>query len=301
MKYLLVTPMAALVVWAQAPPSQTQAEVPADTVVATVNGKKLTAEQVRNMIATTPPQVQQAFAKNPEQFMREFDWYSLIQQLAEKAGLDKRSPYKERLEFQRLMTLVQAMYDEAAREVTVTRDEEKAYYAANEMKYREALAKLIYIPFSTGGGAVPGGKKVLTETEAKTKAEGIVKQARTGADFVKLVKEHSEDPGSAAQNGDIGTGVRTTTTHIPEAMRNAILALKPGQVSDPIRHENGYYVFRVESVSVLPYEKVREEIYKELKQAGFVKWQKNTQAEATIQVANEEFFRSLAKNLQQPQ
>src|SRR5688572_4914905 len=261
MKFFLAITLAAVVLWAQArQPSQTQAEVAADTIVATVNGKKLTAEQVRNMIATTPPQVQQAFAKNPEQFMREYAWYSLIQQLAEKAELDKRSPYKERLEFQRLMTLVQAMYDEAAREVTVTSDEEKAYYAANEIKYREALAKLIYIPFSTDAGAAgAGGKKILKETEAKTKAKAIVKQARTGADFVKLVKENSEDPGSVAQNGDIGTGVRTTTTHIPEGMRNAILALKPGEVSDPVRHENGYYVFRVESVSVLPYEKVREE------------------------------------------
>ena len=50
--------------------------------------------------------------------MREYAWYSLHTGAAEKAGLDKRSPYKERLEFQRIMTLVQAMYDEAAREVT---------------------------------------------------------------------------------------------------------------------------------------------------------------------------------------
>jgi hypothetical protein len=82
-------------------------------------------------------------------------------------------------------------------------------------------------------------------------------------------------------------------------MRNAILALAPKQVSDAIRHENGYYVFRAESVGVLPYEKVREEIYKELKQAGFRKWQQKTQSESGIQFANEEFFRNFAKDVQQ--
>jgi hypothetical protein len=83
------------------------------------------------------------------------------------------------------------------------------------------------------------------------------------------VKENSEDPGSVAQNGDIGVGIRSTTTHIPEPMRNAI-----------------------------PYEKVRDEIYKELKQAGFRQWQQKTQSESAVQFANEEFFRSFAKDVQ---
>jgi hypothetical protein len=252
------------------------------------------------MVATVPQQAQRAFANDPKQFMREYAWYMHLQGLAEKLELDKKSPNKERLEFQRMLTLVQAMYDHAMLDVVVTREDEKKYYDENPDKYRETQAKLIYIPFSAGTepASSPGGKKVLTEAEAKAKAETIAKQARAGTDFVKLVKEHSEDPGSAAQNGDIGTGVRSSTTHIPQTMRNAILALKPGQVSDAIRHENGYYVFRAESADVLPYEKVREEIYKELKQVGFRKWQQKTQSESVIEFGNEEFFRNLAKNVQ---
>jgi hypothetical protein len=283
------------------PAGNSAAEVKPDGVVAVVNGKKLTAEEVKNMVASVPAQAQQAFANNPQQFMKEYAWYMLIQALAEKAEVDKRSPYKERLEFQRMLTLVQAMYDVAMQDVIVTRDDEQAYYKNNSEKFKEVQAKLIYIPYSTDAAkAAPGGKKILTDSEAKAKAELISKQAKSGSDFVKLVKEHSEDPGSVAQNGDIGIGIRSTTTHIPEPMRNAILVLKQGQVSDPIRHENGYYVFRAESVGVLPYEKVREEIYKELKQIGFREWQKKTQSEAAIQFTNEDFFRNFAKDVQQP-
>jgi peptidyl-prolyl cis-trans isomerase C len=300
MRFVCATVLVTSSVWAQAEPPKKSAEIAPDAVVAVVNGSKLTADEVKKMIETTPPQVQQAFGTDPQKFMREYAWYMLMQKLAEKAGLDKQSPYKERLEFQRMTTLVQAMYDGAARDVVVTRDEEKAHYDANQAKYREVHAKLIYIPFSADAGKTAAAKKILSEAEAKSKAETIVKQARTGTDFVKLVKAHSEDPGSVAQNGDIGTGVRATTTHIPETMRNAILALKPGEVSDPIRHENGYYVFRAESVGVIPYEKVREEIYKELKQAGFVKWQKKTQSESSIQFVNEDFFSNFAKDMQKP-
>jgi peptidyl-prolyl cis-trans isomerase C len=309
MKFTLVLIIALQALRAQAPTvqnaqpaeSKPTPEVKPDAVVAVVNGVKVTAEDVKNMVANIPPQMQQAFATNPQQFMREYAWYMRIEALAEKAGLDKRSPYKERLEFQKMLTLVQAMYDQALTDVTVTRDTELEYYRENEQKYKETQAKLIYIPFSAADATPAGGKKVLTEVEARAKAESIAKQARAGADFIKLVKENSEDPGSVSQNGDIGVGIRSTTTHVPEPMRNAILALTQGQISDPIRHENGYYVFRAESVGVLPYEKVREEIYKELKQTGFRKWQQKTQSESAIQLANEEFFRNLAKDVQQQQ
>jgi peptidyl-prolyl cis-trans isomerase C len=309
MRLILILLVAVQILCAQAPSAQASqaaeskptAAVTPDAVVAVVNGRKMTAEEVKNMVANLLPQLQQAFANNPQQFMREYAWYMLVQAGAEKAGLDKKTPYKERLEFHKMMTLVQAMFDQALTDVIVTRDDERAYYAANEQKYKEVQAKLIYIPFGAGGAPAAGGKKVLTEAEAKAKAESIAKQAKAGSDFVKLVKEHSEDPGSVSQNGDIGAGIRSTTTHIPEPMRNAILALTAGQISDPIRHENGYYVFRAESVGVLPYEKVREEIYKELKQAGFRKWQQKTQSESAIQFANEEFFRNFAKDVQQQQ
>jgi parvulin-like peptidyl-prolyl isomerase len=276
----------AALVWSQT--------VPADAVVATVNGRKITAGEIRAMVAAMPKNVQAAYERDPKQFMREYAWYSRLVAMAEQNGLEKKSPYKEALEFQRMLTLVNAQLNEGNQAVQVRPEQQQAHYEQNKERYKEARAKLIYIPFSATPGDA-GGKKVLTESEAKAKAEKLVQQARSGADFVKLVKEHSEDPGSAANDGDLGMAVRPTTQQVPEPMRNAILALKPGEISEPIRHENGYYIFLLDSAGVLPYEKVKDEIYKELKEIGFKQWQDKTKSEASVQFENEAFFQNVAK------
>ncbi|HYP14308.1 MAG TPA: peptidylprolyl isomerase [Bryobacteraceae bacterium] len=269
--------------------------VPDKTVVAVINGKNVTAAEVRDLLAGTPSQAWPAFMTDPAQFLRNYAWYMHLVSDAEKRGLDKQSPYREQMAFQRMQLLTMAQHAEAKKQIVVTRDEEKKYYDENRERFREVQAKLIYVPFSSTGD----GKKVLTEEQALKKSASIAKQAQAGADFVKLVKEHSEDPGSVAQNGDIGTGIRTNTTNIPEPMRKAVLALKVKQVSEPVRHENGYYVFRAESESVLPYDTVREEIYNDLKQQGFLAWQKKTQAESSIEISDENFLRKLAESLRQ--
>jgi peptidyl-prolyl cis-trans isomerase C len=265
-------------------------EVAPDAVVAVVNGNKITAGEVRKMYGSLPAQMQEAFKKDPQQFMKEYAWYRNIQEAAEKDGLPEKSPYKEVLQFQRMLTMVNAAHNEEYLKVTVRPEDQRKQYDEHPERYRETQAKLVYIPFTAE-----------TEADAKAKAQKVAQEARSGADFVKLVKEYSQDAKSAAQDGDMGIPIRPSSRQIPENVRNAILALKPGQVSDPLRLENGYYVFRAESAGVLPYEKVKDEIYKELKDVGFEQWKANTKAQSSVQFENEAFFRSLQQQPPQPQ
>lgn len=257
--------------------------VASDAVVAVINGRKVTADEIRKMSVGLPGPVQQAFVKDPKQFLQEYAWYEVQMDSAVKNGLHEKSPVKEALAFQRMLTLVQAEWTDAHSRILVTPEQQKAFYDKNQNKYLEVQAKLIYIPFSS----------TMSEDEAKAKAQKVVQEARGGVDFVKLVKEYSQDSASAAQNGDMGMPIRATTKQVPEPMRNAVLALKKGQVSDPLRHQNGYYVFRAESTGVLPFEKVKDEIYVELKDLGFAEWKAKTKAESTVQFTNEAFFQSV--------
>ena len=253
-----------------------------ETVVVTLNGRKFTADQVRALVAGSPQQVQTYFKQNPRQFLREHAYYLVLMEYAEKNGLDKISPYKEALEFQRMFILTNAALNHRISSINVTAEEQKAYYAANEVQYKEARVRMIYVPFSDPS----------SEETAKAKGAAIAKRARDGEDFVKIAKETSEDTTGAG--GEFT--VRSSSSQPPEQMRKVLLNLKAGDTSDPLRHDNGYYVFRVESSDVLSFDKVRDEIYKQIQNARFSEWQQQGRSQTSVQFDNEAFFQSIGQN-----
>ena len=64
-----------------------------------------------------------------------------------------------------------------------------------------------------------------------------------GADFETLAREHSQDPGSAAQGGDLGWVPRGQM--VPE-FEQAVFSLRDQVVSPPVRTEYGFHIIRVE-------------------------------------------------------
>lgn len=77
---------------------------------------------------------------------------------------------------------------------------------------------------------------------AKAKAEGLLAQIKAGADFAKLAQENSEDPGSAANGGDLGYFGKGKM--VPE-FENAAFALQVGQVSELVRTVYGFHIIKV--------------------------------------------------------
>ncbi|MDI6711057.1 MAG: peptidylprolyl isomerase [Bacillota bacterium] len=79
---------------------------------------------------------------------------------------------------------------------------------------------------------------VTTEEEAKS----ILKELRSGADFAKVAREKSIDPGSASGGGDLGFIKRGEM--VPE-FEAAAFALAEGEVSDIVKSEHGYHIIQV--------------------------------------------------------
>lgn len=254
--------------------------------VVTIDGKKMTAAELDKFAESLPANIQQNFRNNKKAFLEQYGLVKKLADMAEQAKMDQQSPWKERLEFGRLQILAQASIDESARKIQVPPAEVEKYYQENQASYTQVKVKVIYIPF--GGGAVAGGKKPLTEDEAKAKCEDLLKQIRGGADFVKLVKEHSQDATSAAKDGDFGTIKRGDP--VPDAVKQAVFALKAGEVSQPIRQPNGFYLFRAEQVTTRPLDEVRAEVYNQLKDKRFQQWMEKIRAEVNVSFDNEAYF-----------
>ena len=271
-----------------APTPPASASLAPDTVVLEVDGKKMTAAEIDKVIAGLPPQIQQNARMQPQMLGQLF----LMQRLAEdaqKAGLDKESPYKDAIEFGRMQILSQAQLTTHGNLIQVTTEDEEKYYNDNPDKFREAKVRVIYLSFNPAPDkSTAEGKKLPTEAEAKAKIEDLRKQILAGADFGKLARDYSEDKASAAKDGDFGI-IRRNSPY-PDAVKNAVFALKAGQVSEPVRQPNGFYLVRVEELTLQPFKDVSMQIFQEVKQQRFNEWMSALQAQYKVKVENPAYF-----------
>ena len=78
---------------------------------------------------------------------------------------------------------------------------------------------------------------------ARTQLEGLLTQIREGADFAELATEHSDDPGTAANGGDLGWFRRGGMV---KEFEEAAFALFDGQVSGIVETQYGLHIIKVE-------------------------------------------------------
>lgn len=268
--------------------NQIPSEIPPDTVLATINGKKLTYGDFEKYLQAMPPQVQQNAMRNRRQFIQQFALMQKLSEMAEKNKLDQKSPYKEAIEFNRMNILTQAQIQNASDSFPVIAEDIQKHYEAHKSEYEQVKLKVIYLPFTTTGAAGTDGKKRMTEAEAKAKAEELVKQIKDGADFVKLVKEYSGDETSKEKDGDFGTLSRSD--NLPESIRSVVFALKAGDVSEPVKQPNGFYIFRADSVTAKPLSEVHDQIVTDIKNQRLKEWLDTTTKSLDIKYENDMIF-----------
>jgi peptidyl-prolyl cis-trans isomerase C len=283
-------------IWAQSAPAPATApppampDLPGETVVAIFgDGTKFTMADFRKIFEALPPANQQMALRNREQWLHQWELLRKLTKMAEDAKLDQESPYKEALAYGRMNVLAEAQINAAINQVVVEPADIVKYYDSNKQKYTQVRVKAIYIAFNddAASSSTSKGKKPLTEAEAKAKATKLLAAIKGGADYVKLVKEHSDDETSRAKDGDFAT--LRSSDNIPDAFRAAVFALKKGEVSEPLKQPNGFYLLRAEEVTVRPLSEVRDEIYNELKNARSNDWLRGMDEGAKVQIVNPAF------------
>lgn len=113
----------------------------------------------------------------------------------------------------------------------------------------------------TSEGTAPAAK-----TKAKAKADELYAQLKkTPGNFAALAKKHSQDPGSAANGGDLGFFERGSMV---KSFDEAVFSMKAGEIAPPVESEFGYHIIRLVAVrggKGKSFEEVQPEIEKELK------------------------------------
>jgi hypothetical protein len=284
-------------IWAQsapppaAIPAPAMPDLPGETVVAIFgDGTKFTMSDFRKVFEALPPANQQMALRDRGLWLHQYELMRKLTKLAEDGKLDQESPYKEALVWERMNLLAQAQINLAINQVVVEPGDIVKFYDSNKQKYTQVKVKAIYIAFNddAASSSTSKGKKPLTEAEAKAKATKLLAAIKGGADFVKLVKENSDDETSREKDGDFAT--LRSTDNIPDAFRATVFAMKKGEVSEPLKQPNGIYLLRAEEVTVRPLSEVRDEIYNQLKTTRADEWLHALDDSAKVQIVNPAFL-----------
>ena len=267
--------------WAQsAPPAS--GDQP-DTVMAIFeDGSKMTLGEFRTLIPLLSETYRPTAEQNPEKFLHLYGVIKRAAAAAKSQNMADDAKYKPGIDFAMMETLARFYVHESSASITVTPEEIEKYYNDHKEPFRRIKVSGIKVAFGAPAPAADGNssvnasripKKVLTEEEAKDKAEKLVAQLRAGADFAKLVQTESDDEASKAKGGDLG--VWKMTDNVPDLLRGAVLGLKEGEASDPIRQPGGFYIVHADAVTYAPLAEVKDALFDQLKQEKAREWLQN--------------------------
>jgi peptidyl-prolyl cis-trans isomerase D len=176
---------------------------------------------------------------SPQAFMSQTKVESSdIQSYYESHKKDFELPEKVRAEY-----VVLSATDLQARQ-SVSASEVSQYYQAHENEYgTPEQRQAAHILISTSSAAPQA-----EQDAAQKQAAGLLKQLRQNpAKFAELAKKYSQDPGSAANGGDLGSFGRGMMV---KPFEDTVFAMKPGEISDLIKTDFGYHIIKL--VNILP-------------------------------------------------
>jgi peptidyl-prolyl cis-trans isomerase C len=233
----------------------------AGPVVVTIGDRDFTAAELEHLRRNLPDM----FRRNTEHmdaktFVDTLGFLLTVSGLAEEEKLAETEPFKTQLWFNQINFLAQAYLSQINSKLTFEDSDSLDYYERNRAQFEQKRVSAIYFDYSPIPElAEKEGKPVVTERDAWEKAEKLLVELRNGADFAQIAREHSNDPASAAQGGDLGMFDPDDETLSPE-VRKAIFELAEGQISPPIREGGRYYLFKVTEVQAKPFEQVQGEV-----------------------------------------
>ncbi|GAB6983154.1 peptidylprolyl isomerase [Prevotella dentasini] len=105
------------------------------------------------------------------------------------------------------------------------------------------------------------------ETEAaKNRADSVYNALMKGDSFAALARQYSGDKGSAIKGGELPLLTKGQT--VPE-FENALMALKPGEISKPVKSPFGYHIIKmIAKQNFMPYDSVKLDIWRFIEARG---------------------------------
>jgi peptidyl-prolyl cis-trans isomerase C len=161
-----------------------------------------------------------------------------------------------RADARRDMSIARLIDAEIAPRIAVKPAQVEDFYKNNPDKFQQPeRVRASHILITT-----PENADAATKAQAKSRAQQILKDIKAGKDFAALARQHSQDPGSAVNGGDLGFFPQG---QMVGPFNDAAFSLKPGATSDLVETQFGYHIIRVaekQPARTMPLEEMRPRI-----------------------------------------
>lgn len=199
----------------------------AESVLATVNGEKITQEQVQEFFDKSPAASRGLNIEDlQETIVDQLITTTLIDKAIKENKFAEKKDVKEKLEMART-EILRDLWVEAQIDERLTED----YLRAKYKEMTDKLAEEYEIK----------ARHILVDT--KEAAEDVIESLDDGADFAELAKEKSIGP-SGKEGGDLG--FFTKGAMVPEFSAKAFSLEKGTYTKEPVQTQFGWHVILVE-------------------------------------------------------
>ena len=218
-------------------------------VLATVNGKDITNQDVYNFLNHLDPQIAAQF-NSPQginQIAEELINQELLYLDAVEKKLEEEEEFKKELEIAKENILKQYAINKILQNIEISEEEVNQYYDENK--------ELFQTPESAKASHI----LVNNEEEAKE----IIEEINNGLAFEKAAEKYSTCP-SKAQGGDLGEFTRGRM--VPEFEATAF-SMEEGEISEPVQTQFGYHIIKLayrKKSSISPLEEVKNQVHQQL-------------------------------------
>ncbi len=237
--------------------------------IATVNGKPIKQSVYDYIAKDAASRGQKVDDQVKQAITNKLIDSELVYQEAQKLGLDKQADYIAREELSRRELLTSVYLQDFVKKNPISDADTKAAYE----QYKKAYGDKEY-----------SARHILVKTEAEAKE--IIAQLAKGADFAKLAKEKSMDPGSKEKGGDLGWFSPATMV---KPFSDAVAGMQKGAVSaTPAQTQFGWHVIKLvdtRSAQPLAYDKVKDGLQKNLQQRNLEKMMSDLRTKAKIDIS----------------
>lgn len=157
---------------------------------------------------------------------------------------DFKNDLRSQLSMQKLMNR------EVVAKISITDQDIKDFYEQNRAEFNVPeplyrVAQIVVTPFKDPFIRNRKNDDATNDAEAKRKLAMLMDRLNNGGDFAQLAADYSEDPESSTTGGDRGYIKESDLNQSDPALKRAVLALKPGQVSQVITLKDKYTILKL--------------------------------------------------------